>query len=151
MSVDGSNTATREENCATGTTGDRLLVLLREYDRSLSGREDIVRDMGVVGDPHDHEVRSDDLSLRKDGQEDTRNVAADTPRDDEQQRVHSIEDTRIKEEGDEGPVVTTPCSLSSHRGSDVIAVSEESDEDHNSEEDGEPRGDCEVGKTDFGG
>jgi len=151
MSVDGSNTATREENCATGTAGDRLLVLLREYDRSLSSPEDLLRDMSVVGDPYDHEVRGDDLSLGEDWQEDARNVAADTPRDDEEQRVHSVEDTRIEEEGNEGPVITTPCGLSSHRGSDVIAVSEESDEDHNGEEDGEARGDREVGKTDFGG
>jgi len=151
MSVDGSDTATREEDCATGTTRDRLFVLLREYDRSLSGHEDIVRDVSIVGDPHDHEVRSDDLSLGEDGQEDARNVAADAPRNDEQQRVHSVEDTRIEQEGDEGPVVATPCGLSSHRGSDVLAVLEESGEDHNGEEDGEARRDREVGKTNFGG
>ena len=61
MSVDGSDTATREEDSSTGTSRDRLLVLLRQYDRSLSGHEDIVRDLSMVGDSYNHEVRSDDL------------------------------------------------------------------------------------------
>ena len=61
MPVDGSDTATREEDSSTGTTRDRLLVLLREYNRSLSGHEDLVRDLSMVGDSYSHEVRSDDL------------------------------------------------------------------------------------------
>ena len=61
MPVDGSDTATREEDSSTGTTRTRPLVLLRQYDRSLSGHEDLVRDLSMVGDSHDHEVRSDDL------------------------------------------------------------------------------------------
>ena len=98
------------------------------------------------------DVKNDtNLSLGEDGQEDTRDVAADTPRDDEEQRVHSVEDTRIEEHSDEGPVVTTPCSLSSHRSSNVFGVLEESREEHDNEEDGEARGDREVGKTNFGG
>ena len=110
----------------------------------------VIHDQPTV--PLDHnECGNTNLSLGEDGQEDTRNVAADTPRNDEQQRVYSVEDTRIEEHSDEGPVVTTPCRLSSHRDSDVFGVLKESRKEHDNEEDGEARGDRKVGETNFGG
>lgn len=95
--------------------------------------------------------RRANLSLGKDRQKDARNVAPNTPRDDEQEGVHSVKTTRLNEDSEEGFVKSSDPALSSHRGTNVPAVWHKSGEEDGSEENTEPGGNREVWKSDFGG
>ena len=76
-----------------------------------------------------------DLSLGKDWPEDILNGMIGDPRSDKQQKADSVQGTRFNEHSNDDLVQPASSVLRSHSISNVPAVKDETDGDHESEKD----------------
>ena len=87
---------------------------------------------------------STNLILCEDGQEYVGNPTTGTPGTDEQYGANSVQGTRLDEHGDDGPIDSSRSGTSAEGISNVPAVQDESEDDHEGEDDVEGNGDGKV-------
>ena len=90
------------------------------------------------------EKKRTNLILSEDRQEYIGNPAICAPGSNEQYGANGVEGGRLDEHGDDSPVNSTSAGLSAEGVSDVPAVEDESEDDHEGEEDVERNGDGKV-------